>query len=359
MAGAALGITHRVNCDMPGETITNALQTAQPGDTIRVRGTCEETVTITTDRLTLRGIDNATIKGPGAGQASDVSTGLVNIVGVQDVAIRGFTIQDSLTDGINGRQGAAFTVQDVLVRRNADDGIEATENSTVRFLGTCEIHRNGDFGISITRGSSALFMAEQVAMARNSLGGMLVISTSTAAFDTGTVHTTQNTFGIITLGHSSLTLSRNVPSIVADENTLDGILVADNSDLRLDGGMITASRNGRIGLWFGGTAGLGNIAGTILLENNAVAGARAEDFSRISQLIAGQMTVRDNTVGLIADNGSDIRLDQGGTVTGNGTDIVLSFASRGTFNGNTIGTIQCDETSLVRGDTGVTCPNNP
>jgi hypothetical protein len=69
------------------------------------------------------------------------------------------------------------------------------------------------------------------------------------------------------------------------------------------------------------------------------------------------MTVRANTIGLIADNGSDIRLDQGGTVTGNGTDIVLRFGSRGTFNGNTIGTISCDETSLVRGDEGVTCPN--
>jgi hypothetical protein len=358
-ASSALGITHWVNCDMPGEKITNALQTAQPGDTIHVRGTCEETVTITTDRLTLRGIDNATIKGPGGGQARDVPTGLVNIVGVQGVEIRGFTIQDSLTDGINGRQGAAFTVQDVRVRRNADDGIEATENSTVRFLGTCEIRRNGDFGISITHGSSALFMAEQVTMARNSFGGMLVWGTSTAAFDTGAVHTTQNTLGILTFGHSSLTLSRNAPSIVADENTLDGILVADHSNLRLDGGMIIVSRNERTGLWFGGTAGLSNIAGTILLENNAVAGARAEDFSHISQLIAGQMTVRDNPIGLIADNGSDVRLDQGGTVTGNGTDIVLSFASRGTFNGNTIGTIQCDETSLVRGDTGVTCPNNP
>jgi hypothetical protein len=31
------------------------LQTAQPGDTIHVHGTCAETVTITTDRVTLDG----------------------------------------------------------------------------------------------------------------------------------------------------------------------------------------------------------------------------------------------------------------------------------------------------------------
>jgi hypothetical protein len=185
---------------------------------------------------------------------------------------------------------------------------------------------------------------------------MFLIGTSAAAFDTGTVQTTQNTWGILALGHSSLTLSRNTPAIVAHKNTLDGILVADNSALRLDGGMITAARNGRAGLWFGGTAGLSNIAGTILLENNTE-GVRAEDTCTIAQLIAGRMTVRGNTIGIIGDDGSTIRIDQRGTITGNGTDIVLHFGSRGTFNGNTIGTITCDETSLVRGDEGVTCPN--
>jgi hypothetical protein len=128
------------------------------------------------------------------------------------------------------------------------------------------VRGSGDHGISITNGSSALFTGERVTMAENTNAGMFVIATSAAAFDTGTVETTQNTLGILTLGHSSLTLGLNAPAIVATKNTLDGILVADNSDLRLDGGMITASRNERTGLWFGGTAGLGNIAGTILLE---------------------------------------------------------------------------------------------
>ena len=81
----------------------------------------------------------AILQGPGGGQPGDVSHGLLNIVGVQGVEIRGFTVQHSAADGINGRQGAAFTVRDVRVLQSADDGIEATETSTVRFLGTCEI----------------------------------------------------------------------------------------------------------------------------------------------------------------------------------------------------------------------------
>jgi hypothetical protein len=32
----------QVDCAVPGQTITAALQTAQSGDTIRVQGTCEQ-----------------------------------------------------------------------------------------------------------------------------------------------------------------------------------------------------------------------------------------------------------------------------------------------------------------------------
>jgi nitrous oxidase accessory protein NosD len=241
MASPALGSTHGVNCAVPGQTITKALKTAQPGDTIRVRGTCEETVTITTDRVTLNGGGKAILQGPGGGQPGEVSHGLLNIVGVQGVEIRGFTVQHSAADGINGRQGAAFTVRDVRVFQSADDGIESTETSTVRFLGTCAVRGSGEDGLAITRGSSALFSAERVTTDENTRAGLFVIGTSTAAFDTGRVHTAQNTMGVLTLGHSSLTLGRNMPTLLAEENTLDGILVADTSDLRLDGGAINAS----------------------------------------------------------------------------------------------------------------------
>ena len=47
LASPARGSVRHVNCNVPGQTVTKALQTAQPGDTIRVQGTCEETVTIT------------------------------------------------------------------------------------------------------------------------------------------------------------------------------------------------------------------------------------------------------------------------------------------------------------------------
>ena len=44
-----------VNCNA-GKTLKKALGKADPGDTIRVTGTCHEQVTITTDRITLDGV---------------------------------------------------------------------------------------------------------------------------------------------------------------------------------------------------------------------------------------------------------------------------------------------------------------
>jgi hypothetical protein len=227
----------------------------------------------------------------------------------------------------------------------------------VRFLGTCEIRHSGDSGIAITRGSSAVFSVERVTTAENALEGIVVIGTSTAAFDTGTVRATQNNLGIVALGHSSLTLGRNMPTILTERNSFAGILVADTSNLRLDGGTITAARNVR-GLWFGGTAVLSNIFGTIVSENNTE-GIRAEVSCSIGQLVAGRMTVRNNATGIIAEHSSIVYIDQGGTITGNDTDIVLSFASRGNFNGNTLGTTTCDKTSLLRiNNEDVECPTS-
>jgi hypothetical protein len=329
-ASAALGSTHHVNCDVPGQTIAKALKTAQPGDTIRVRGTCKETVTITTDRLTLHGMDNATIQGPGGGPSGEVSEGLLNVVGAQGVEIRSITVQDSPVDGINGRQGAAFVVRDTRVLQSGNTGIEVNETSTVRFLGTCEVRGSSSEGILIFNGSSARFLADLV-------------------------HTTHNTWGILVLGHSSMALDGNISTILAEENTIDGVVVADNSDLRLDGGQITSTRNGRRGLTIGG-ANLTLFAGTILLANNPT-GLFMIDAGTMAVFPTGHLTIQGNTTaGLTADNGSTVRIVEGATITDNGTDVVLLFGSRGIFNGN-IGTITCDETVLLRGDTGVTCPN--
>jgi hypothetical protein len=86
-------------------------------------------------------------------------------------------------------------------------------------------------------------------------------------------------------------------------------------------------------------------------------GARAADASRIAQLLAGRMTIHNNTIGIIAENGSDIRMTTEATITDNDTDVVLIFGSRALFTGTTLDTTTCDKTSLLRIDNvDVPCP---
>jgi hypothetical protein len=69
------------------------------------------------------------------------------------------------------------------------------------------------------------------------------------------------------------------------------------------------------------------------------------------------MTIRNNRTGIIAENGSDIRITTEAAITDNGTDIVLIFGSRAIFTGTTVDTTTCDKTSLLRIDNvDVMCP---
>jgi hypothetical protein len=98
------------------------------------------------------------------------------------------------------------------------------------------------------------------------------------------------------------------------------------------------------------------VAGLILSAHNTE-GARSEDASRIAQLSAGRMTIRNNAIGIIAANGSDIRVTTEAAITDNDTDIVLIFGSRAIFTGTTLDTTICDKISLLRIDNvDVTCP---
>src|SRR5262245_65893945 len=76
-----------VDCNK-GQTIGKALTKADPGDTIRVTGTCREQVTITTDRLTLDGQGTAILDG-GDGASGDDLSGLLTIDGARGGEVTG------------------------------------------------------------------------------------------------------------------------------------------------------------------------------------------------------------------------------------------------------------------------------
>jgi hypothetical protein len=102
-----------VNCDR-GENIAEVLAKAEPGDTIRVTGTCVEWVSIKTDRITLDGQGAATLDG-GGGPIAEFD-GVVIIDGASGVTIQGFTVQNGPGEGILGTHGAAFSVRNTTVQ---------------------------------------------------------------------------------------------------------------------------------------------------------------------------------------------------------------------------------------------------
>ena len=116
----------KVKCDK-GQTLTEALRKAKPGDTLQVTGTCHERVTITTDGLTLDGGGSAVLDGGGGGP-TEFFEAVVTIDGVQGVTLMGFTIQNGPSQGILGVGGAAFVVKDTTLQNNGAAGIFLNNN---------------------------------------------------------------------------------------------------------------------------------------------------------------------------------------------------------------------------------------
>jgi hypothetical protein len=152
VVGADLAVK-KVKCDK-AQTLTDALRKAKPGDTLQVTGTCQERVTITTDRLTLDGGGSAVLDGDGGGVGPTEFEGVVTIDGVQGVTLTGFTVQNGPGEGILGIHGAAFAVQQTTVQQNTASGIAVADGSTAD-LTDCTIQGNG-FGIDVFTSSSAI-----------------------------------------------------------------------------------------------------------------------------------------------------------------------------------------------------------
>src|SRR5215475_14341057 len=71
---------HEVQCDK-GQTIEKALKKANPGDTIRLSGTCFERVVVAIDRITIDGQGSASLDG-GGGPLADF-TGVLTVDGAK------------------------------------------------------------------------------------------------------------------------------------------------------------------------------------------------------------------------------------------------------------------------------------
>jgi Right handed beta helix region len=343
-----------VNCDR-GQNIAEVLARAEPGDTIRVTGTCFERVSIKTDRITLDGQGAATLDG-GGGPIAEFD-GVVTIDGASGVRIQGFTVQNGPGEGILGTHGAAFSVRNTTVQDNGSTGVAVGEGSTAE-LTDCSILRN-DAGIDVFTQSSAVLKGA-IRTNDNLQNGATVNGTSIIEIRGAQVEASRNgTFGLIAGSNSQLAVfgfaGSQGSTFTIDANGGGGIVLADSILNVFSESTITIT-NSPLGI----LVAAGKIinpsgVGTFVIENNGV----GLDFGLDgTALLVGGLTVRNNGTGVRGDGAGVLTFisipENPSAITGNGVDVDLRFGARATFAGVDVGTITCDSTVLSRGTT--VCP---
>jgi hypothetical protein len=179
-----LAENYQVNCDH-GASLAQALKQAQPGETIQVSGTCQEAVTIITDRVTLDGGGSAIIDGVGA----DV----VTADGVRGVTLTGLTVRQGL-NGIVAKGGTALKLTSVTTQNNLVSGIRVDGHSSVE-LRDCTAQNNGVNGLEVDRASEVQITGTFLSQG-NVVFGISLLNTSSIVFAHATATITSNTLGL-------------------------------------------------------------------------------------------------------------------------------------------------------------------
>jgi hypothetical protein len=367
VAGADSAVK-KVECDK-GQTLTDALKKAKPGDMLQVTGTCQERVTITTDRLTLDGGSSAVLDGGGGGP-TELFEAVVTLDGVQGVTLMGFTIQNGPSLGILGVGGAAFVGQDTTMQHNGAAGIFLNNNSSAELLDV-EVKDSGGIGIPVQNNSTAVFKGH-ISCTGSGDNGIAVQSGSTLEIRGASVQASNNRGNGVDIVDSQAIIFGYPESqgsiLTAHDNGAEGIFVATGS-LSVFGGAfagtgslatISASNNGGSGLAIGLDGAVVSPVGAakFMIENNQKIGLEVGEGG--SALLIGGLTVQNNQIGgLLADGAGTLTLvsqesNPSSIQNNSGTDVDLRFGTRVTFGGVTNGTITCDTTVLSRGTT--VCP---
>jgi len=372
-----------VNCSA-GQSLQAAVSAAEPGDVLRIRGTCSGPVTINTSQLTLLGQSGAGVKGsPG---------NVVTVNGARQIVLSGLAISGGSAMGLVAQGGAQVTLLNVAVTGNTVSGIQLLANSgatvsgggvsgngvhgvdaesgsSFTVTGSYSVTGNGVFGLNINGGSSLSLVQGRLSVTQNTLG--IQLGTSAAGFigDNASRLTVSNNF---TDGLTIVSGSHMVDfggAITCNGNGIHGISLNSKSGLDLDAGsQVTVSNNAGDGLHmeqtavstiFNNPAFSGNpVATTLIAQNNTGNGIQLATGSDLAVSNYAQLQVSGNQLaGLALDDGSHVAFTQTipvsgvqTTITGNKPDATVTFASRATTLPNvSIGTAACDTTALIRG----------
>lgn len=318
-----------VDCGSGG-TIRGALGSLKPGDTLTVRGACNESVVIAAEvsRITLDGRGIATIQSPAPSQ---------NVIAIQgrEITVRGFTISGG-NNGIIVQRGGTAVVDGNIIRSNARQGILLGPGSSASIINnTIE---NNQWGITVDDNSSAR-IGWQVPTAlglpntirNNTDSGIFVLHNSSARIIGATISNN---------GGDGIQIERASHADITDNtingNMRNGIAVSQGSGVDLDFGRSQAviqvnrtdagTSNGGFGIacslgsYVSGSLGtLTGAKGAINTDSTSVDGLRPTvsglSFSPIAVSPGGIFTATFSGASLSAQTYFDVRFRTPGSNT--------------------------------------------
>jgi hypothetical protein len=215
-----------VNC--PGDSLQAAVNVAQPGDIIKVTGTCNENVLVPHEKhkIVIDGQNVATIHG----QNSAAPT--LNVRG------KGIVIQNfEITGGNAGIDVNLNSMAEILhnnIHNTGGDGIVINQSSSGVIMNN-NIHNNPDSGIAVTENSTARIGFSSTTdsspgpniIQSNGNSGIVVIRTSQASIVANTITDNARGIGVFRLSQA------DIASNIINDNRLNGITVSQNSGIQL------------------------------------------------------------------------------------------------------------------------------
>jgi hypothetical protein len=230
-----------VNCGAGGSGVGTAVQSANPGDTVQVTGTCNESVLVRNEkqRVTIDGGGTATINGGsstaiivrGKGiliQGFTISGGSngISVERGSNAAINNNTIQNATSRGIVVNQFAFAIITNNTIQNNGSDGIGVFDTSHARIgfnqisdpaASPNTIQNNGDRGVNVSKTSSARIYGNTIQ--NNGSDGVGVFKASHADLASNTINGNGTSFagGVC----------------VANESGCNGVIAAQNSSIQL------------------------------------------------------------------------------------------------------------------------------
>jgi hypothetical protein len=355
--------------DCSKDSLREAVASSAAGDTLRISGTCRESITITVDRLILDGHGMAIVDGglPGGGNFAPnggAFNAMILIEGARGVTIRGLTIINGPGGGLIGRSNASFRVEMTAIRR-CFFGL-VVQGSSHADIAYSEITGNTDAGMGVADTSSVVIIGSLDVT--GNLEGISGGGHCDLALLGAQLNVSGNRNNGISLSGCSLSV-RNFgmqSTIKANENGMDGLfigggqlVIGESFFFGFAGEIfhpIVAAKNGGSGINLPGFASIVNLGGAKFdLHENATGLSLG---SESSILMIGGLRAENNGAGILADGAGTLTLvstpRNPSVIKNNTTDVELRFGTRMTVSGADVGTLKCDGTSLSRGS--LRCP---